>query len=136
MKILICASKHHYDTIAPIQATLEGIGHAVMLPNSFDAPMKEEEKKKEGPEAHREWKAMMLHKQSEKVLANDAVLVLNFDKGDKKNYIGGATFLEIFRAFDAGKKIFMWNPIPEGILTDELCAMGPVVINGDISKIR
>ncbi len=135
MKIFICASKHHYDKVEPFWRKLEAVGHIVTLPNSYDEPMKEEEMKKIGSEAHREWKANMIKYQDAKVIANDAILVLNFEKNSQPNYIGGAAFLEIFRAFDAGKKIFLLNPIPEGIFTDELLAMGPIVINGDLTKI-
>ena len=47
----------------------------------------------------------------------DAVLVLNLDKEKNgeilKNYIGGATFLEMYDAFRLGKKIYnraAWRP--------------------------
>ena len=135
MKIFICASKYHYDKVAPIQKKLEEAGYVITLPNSYDEPMKEEEMKKISPESHRQWKASMIHLQKEKVMANDAILVLNFDKNGQANYVCGATFLEIFRAFDAGKKIFMYNPIPDGILRDEILGMNPNVINGDLNKI-
>ncbi|MDE2019583.1 MAG: hypothetical protein KGJ13_04510 [Patescibacteria group bacterium] len=48
---------------------------------------------------------------------------------------GGATFLEIFRAFDAGKKVFLFNPIPDNIFKDELLGMNPTVINGKLEMI-
>lgn len=66
----------------------------------------------------------------------DSVLVLNFDKNGKKNYIGGATFLEMYDAFRLGKKIYMWNDIPHGILRDEIIGFNPIVINGDLEKIE
>ena len=135
MKIFICASKYNYDKVAPIKIELEKMGHVITVPNSYDEPIKEEDMKKVGPEAHRKWKAGMIRLQKEKVDANDALLVLNFEKNGQPNYLGGATFLEIFRAFDAGKKIFMMNPVPENIFRDELWAMGPVVIHGDLIKI-
>ena len=78
----------------------------------------------------------MIKSQARKVKANDAVLVLNFDKQGQKNYIGGATFLEIFKAFELNKKIFLFNPVPDGILKDELIGMSPLVINGDLLKIK
>ncbi len=136
MKIFICASKHNYDKVAPIKAQLETLGHIVTLPNSYDEPMKEEEMKKISPEAHQKSKADMLKHQDAQVLANDAILVLNFEKHGQPNYIGGATFLEIFRAFDADKKIFLFNPIPDNIFSDELLGMNPMVIDGDLSKIK
>ena len=92
--------------------------------------------KKIGEKEHRAWKAGMIHLQLEKVKNNDAVLALNFEKNDQQNYIGGATFLEIFRAFDLGKKIYLYNPIPQNIFEDELKAMNPLIINGNLLLIK
>lgn len=93
-----------------------------------------------GREKHQEFKAQM-YKQSEKTIKNmDAVLVLNFDKITdekiEKNYIGGATFLEIYDAFRLNKKIYLYNNIPEGTLYDEIQGFAPIIINGDLSKIK
>ena len=74
---------------------------------------------------------------SEEVISNmDAVLVLNYDKNGQKNYIGGATFLEIYDAFRFGKKIFFVNDLPEGMLKDELIGFNGLVINGDLGEIK
>jgi len=136
MKIFICCSKFLYDRVPLIKKELEKQGHIVALPNSYEEPLKEEEMKKISQEEHRRWKGDMIRLQSVKVKANDAVLVLNFDKQGQKNYIGGATFLEIFRAFELNKKIFLFNPVPKGILKDELMGMSPVIIKGDLLKIK
>ncbi|MEK7519810.1 MAG: hypothetical protein AAB581_01005 [Patescibacteria group bacterium] len=136
MKLFICCSKHVYEKIPPIQEQLERMGHVITLPNSYEEPMKEEDMKKVSPEAHQKWKADMIHRQKAKVLDNDAVFVPNLEKYGQPNYIGGATFLEIFCAFDAGKKIFLYNPVPDNILRDELLGMNPTIINGDLTKIR
>jgi hypothetical protein len=136
MNIFIVCSKHFYYLIPPIKDELERSGHSIALPNSYDDPFKEEERKLAGSKEHIEWKSAMIRLQEEKVKANDAVLVLNFEKNGQKNYIGGATFLEIFRAFDARKKIFMYNPVPDSIFRDELVAFDPIVIDGDLSKVR
>jgi len=70
------------------------------------------------------------------IKANDAILVLNFEKNGQKNYIGGSVFLEMFKTFDLDKKIFLYNPIPESTLKDEIIGFGPVIINGDLTKIK
>ena len=57
--------------------------------------------------------------------------ISNVKKQLEKNYIGGATFLEMYDAFRLNKKIY----IPEGILYDEIQAFAPVITNGDLSKI-
>ena len=135
MNIFICASKHNYGYVAGIKEKLEAMGHIITVPNSYDEPMKEEDMKKLGVEEHRKWKGDMIRLQKEKVDANDCILVLNFEKNGQPNYIGGATFLEIFRAFDSGKKVFLYNPLPESNFKDELIGMGVEVINGDLGKV-
>ncbi|MDP2925841.1 MAG: hypothetical protein Q8N99_05710 [Nanoarchaeota archaeon] len=135
MKIYICTSKHIYNKIPLIKEFLEKKGHIITLPNSYDFPLKEEEMKKLGREEHAKWKSSMLRLQEEKVKSNDAILALNLEKNGQENYIGGATFLEVYLAWRLGKKIFLYNPIPDNNFKDELCAMNPIIIEGDLSKI-
>ncbi len=89
-----------------------------------------------GAEEHSKWKGERLRLQKEKVMANDAIVVLNFEKNGQPNYIGGATFLEVYEAFRNDKKIFFYNPLPEGMLHDELLGIRPVVINGDLNLVE
>ena len=93
-----------------------------------------------GKEEHQKFKAKM-YKQSEDTISNmDAVLVLNLDKEKDgeiiNNYIGGATFLEMYDAFRLGKKIYLYNDIPKGMLFDEIEGFGPIIINGDLNLIK
>lgn len=136
MKIFICSSKWFYSEIPTIQKELENLGHAIILPNSYENPMKEEEIKKQGKEVHSNWKSSMIKAQEPKVKASDAILVLNFEKNGVQNNIGGATFLEIFKTFELNKKIFLYNNIPENILKDELVGMNPTILNKDLTKIN
>jgi len=135
MNIFICCSKYNYNKVPEVRAEIEKRGHVITLPNSYNEPFKEEEIKKIGKKEHSVWKASMIKKQDEKVAANDAILVLNFDKNGQENYIGGATFLEMFKAWERGKKIFLYNAIPQGILSDEINAFSPIIINGNLNKI-
>ena len=66
----------------------------------------------------------------------DAVLVLNYEKHGIKDYIGGSTFLEMYEAFRNNKKIYMYNPIPEGLLYDEIDGFSPIIINGNLEVIK
>ncbi|MFH1972764.1 MAG: hypothetical protein ABIJ18_04785 [archaeon] len=136
MKIFICCSKHIYDRVLPIKEELEKNGHIITVPNSFDEPFKEEDMKKVGKSEHIEWKQNMMKLQEPKVRENDAVLILNMEKHGQQNYIGGATFLEIFKAFELGKKIYLYNEIPDNIFKDELTAINPLVINGDLNLVK
>ena len=140
MKILIICSKKFYGNIPNIKNNLEQKDIQVFLPNCYDNPKTEERMWNLGREKHQEFKAQM-YKQSEETIKNmDAVLVLNFDKITdekiEKNYIGGATFLEIYDAFRLNKKIYLYNDIPKGMLYDEIEGFAPIIINGDLSKIK
>lgn len=140
MKIFVICSKKFYDRIPTIEKSLLEKGHELQMPNCYDDPDTEAKMQMLGGDAHREFKAKMF-KQSEDLIKDlDAVLVLNFDKEKDgviyKNYIGGATFLEMYDAFRLDKKIYLWNDIPEGILKDEIDGFGPIVINGDVDLIK
>ncbi len=132
MKIFIICSKYFYNRIPPIKEYLEKLGHTIILPNSYDEP--EAESKFRGTSEHSSWKARMI-KHSEKVISNvDAVLVLNYTKNNIENYIGGATFLEMYDAFRLDKTIYLMNDIPEGMLKDEIIGFNPIIINGHINN--
>ena len=140
MKLLIICSKKFYNRIVNVKTKLEKNDIEVFLPNCYDDPSTEEKMWSLGSVEHQKFKAKM-YKQSEETIKNmDGVLVLNFDKNTngkiEKNYIGGATFLEIYDAFRLNKKIYLYNDIPKGILYDEIQGFAPVIINGDLSKIK
>lgn len=135
MKIFITASKSAYDKVADIKAQLEKAGHIVTPPNGFGEIITEDTVRKMSPTEYSNWKADMIREDGRIVAANDAVLVLNFDKHEQVNYVGGATFLEMFQAFSLGKKLFLYNPIPEGMLKDEIVGLMPIVINQNLSLI-
>ena len=136
MKILIICSKRFYNKIPAIKEYLETKNHKVYLPNFYDKPDTEDKIKLLGEKEHQNFKAKMF-KQSEEVIKNmDAVLVLNYDKLDNINYIGGATFLEMYDAFRFNKKIYLLNNIPKGILEDEIKGFNPIIINNNLDLIK
>ena len=97
-------------------------------------------KKKDGDIAFRQAQPIdMIMRYWNLIKDSDAILVLNFDKNGLKNYIGGNMLMEMGFAYGHGKKIFLYNPIPERSermhYVDEIMDMKPVVINGDLSKI-
>jgi len=68
---------------------------------------------------------------------SDAILVVNIDKKGIKNYIGGNTLMEIGFAHVLNQKIFMWNSIPDmPYCKTEIEAVKPIIINGDLTKVR
>lgn len=67
---------------------------------------------------------------------SDAILVLNMTKNSIANYIGGNSFLEMGFAHVLNKSIYLYNPIPDVPYRDEMMAMQPIVINGDLTRIH
>ena len=136
MRILIICSKAFYKDIEPIKNKLEEKGHIVEYPNSYFDIDAEKKSWKLGKKEHAEFKSRMFRMSEERIAQMDAVLTLNFDKNGKKNYIGGATFIEVYEAFIKNKKIYFYNDIPEGMLYDELSAFSPIVINGNLDLVK
>lgn len=136
MKVWIICSKAFYGRIAPIKDALEKAGHEITLPNSYDHPTLELESWEKSAAEHIRFKQRMFGL-SQNIAKNvDAALVLNYEKHGIPNYIGGATFLEIYDAFCEGKKLYLMNDIPEGILFDEIQGMDPTIIHGDLTLVK
>lgn len=135
MKIFIICSKHFYNKVNEVKEKLEEEGHEITLPNSFDEPFRENRMKELGEEQHIRFKQEMMKLHEPKVRMNDAVLVLNFEKNGQPNYIGGGTFMEIVKAWELDKKIFLFNPIPFSVFSDELQGINPIILNGDLGKL-
>lgn len=135
MKIFLICSKAFYGKIPPIKEALERMGHEITLPNAYDDPGTEARYREMGQKEHSEWKASMLRHSEHVIKGVDSVLVLNFEKGGQENYIGGATFLEMYDAFRLGKKIYMYNNIPSGMLKDEIEGFEPTLLHQDLARL-
>ena len=140
MRVFVICSKKFYSKIDEVKKYLEKKNIEVILPNCYDDPTAEQKAWNLGIEEHKKFKSAM-YKQSEDIISSaDAVLVLNFDKEKNgevlKNYIGGATFLEMYDAFRLDKKIYLYNDIPTGMLFDEIQGFGPIIINGGLELIK
>ena len=66
---------------------------------------------------------------------HDAVLIYNHSKNGIENYVGGNTLIEMAFAHVLNKRIFMYNPVPDMNYRDEIEAMKPRVLNGDLTRI-
>ena len=135
MRILIICSKKFYFKIPKIKLKLEKKGHVITLPNCYDNPSSEDRFRSLGNDKHSEWKAKMIKRSTRVISKQDAVLALNLEKDGIKDYIGGATFLEMYDAFRLGKIIYLYNDIPDGILRDEIVSFNPIVIESNLNKI-
>lgn len=70
------------------------------------------------------------------ILESDAILIVNLEKKGISNYIGGNCLIEMGQAYVNDKKIYLLNDLPTDLpYIDEIEAMDPICLKGDLSKI-
>lgn len=131
MKIVICGSMAFAKEMLAAKTTLEGLGWEVALPQNVEAHAAGTFVD-EGIAAKLTHDAIRVHYQ--KIVAADAILVVNYDKRGIAHYVGGNSLMELGFGHVLGKKIFLLYPIPEMPYTDEIAAVQPVVLDGDLTK--
>lgn len=115
---------------------LETLGHTVHIPSgAYDITKNEAYTDNDEEKILIKVEHDVIREHFEYIQKSDAILILNFDKHDTPNYVGGNTFLEMGLAFWLNKKIFLLNPVPQMDYLTEMHAMQPVIINGDLTKI-
>lgn len=130
MKIAIVGSIKFYQKFLKVKQELEAIGHKVVF---LPVPHKNEFKSNKDFSPADKLKTMQ--KFNRCLGKADTLLVMNFDKYGKKNYIGVNTIMEIGMAFNQRKKIFIYQKFPKNCFV-ELEAIGAVAIERDLSKIK
>jgi hypothetical protein len=135
MTITICGSMKFHDDMVRIQAELGQAGHTVFMPIKAKGVDYWE---KDGSKRIAAKKGLdLIGEHMRKIGKSDAILVVNMDKNEVKNYIGANTFIEIGYAHFIKKKIFLLNSIPDlPYIFEELTSTEPIVINGDLKKIK
>ncbi|EKD58282.1 MAG: Maf-like protein [uncultured bacterium] len=133
MKIVICASMSAIKSIIAIKGDLERVGHEVVAPENLEKHLAKTFSSSESTEE--KIKDDLIRRYFKKIKNSDAVLIINEDKKGITNYIGGNTFLEMGFAYALDRKIFLLNPIPGVSYKDEIKAMQPIVLDGDLNKI-
>ncbi len=133
MKIAICGSMNFGKEMIELKTKLEQKGHNVVVPENTesyaDGTSSVEDK----------WEKIELDvfkTYFEKIKEQNAILVVNKDKNQIENYVGGNSLIEIAFAHILDKKIFLLNPIPKMSYSDEIEAMKPVILNGNLELIK
>ena len=135
MNITVSGSLKFFDEMILIKDRLESFGHSVALPQKFPDTDYDNKSASKGAENIVRYNAIMEH--YEKILRSDAVLVTNYDKDGIANYIGGNTFLEMGFAYVNDKGLFVLNPLPTEVnYLEEMLGMQPIILHGDLTKIR
>lgn len=79
----------------------------------------------------------LIYKHYQKIKESDAILIINSEKNNIKNYIGANTLIEMGFAHVLNKKIYLLNGLPEfEYLLAEVKAMGPIILDGKLEKIE
>ncbi len=138
MTIAVCGSLTFHAEMRDVQRALERLGHAVLVPKSLDlidrGEFKKPETVKERLAAERKYDFIREHFRH--IQSADAVIVVNPEKHGIDGYVGGNSFLEMGLAFHLGKPIYLLYGIPHMDYELEIAAMHPVVIHGDLTRIR
>ena len=80
MKIMLICSTSCYGYVADIKEKLEGMGHYILVPNSYESPVTNDDTKEMTEEEYLEFFKTMFHESRNKIKVVAAVLVLNYDK--------------------------------------------------------
>lgn len=128
MKIAISGNIYMLPDIIEVQEMLEERKHKVIPTFEYLDQLEETNEKK------KEKNRLSFFDKMKKC---DALLVVNNSlKNGRKNYISGSSFLEMGFAHALGKKIFLLQGIPELSYKDEIMAMKPIILNGNLNKVQ
>jgi len=128
MKIALSGNVYAIADILETQEALEKLNHTVVVTYEYVAQLTE------AAEKDREKNRKQFFSKLKKC---DSLLVVNkARKGNKENYISGSSFLEMGFAHALGKRIFLLYGIPEISFKDEILAMKPKILNGDLKNME
>ena len=128
---------HHSEKMLEVKEKMEKMGHSVICSKFVNEFIGKNDEEKEQIKLHQKYNLDAIREFWDDIQDVDAILALNLDRKGIKNYIGGNTFLELGFAYVLKKKIFLYNDIPEiHFYETEIKAMHPVILNGDITKIK
>ena len=135
--VIICCSISAADRAIEVQKELKVMGFTVEVPhgvkkyqNNNCVHVSESERAADKIEHD------LIKRYYEKIKEYDIVLVVNTEKNGIKNYIGANTFLEMGFAHVLGKDLAILNPVPQSSYIDEIEAMKPLVLNGDLELLK
>lgn len=142
-KLAVCSSASFYKTVIALSYELEALIIEVILPKTAQK-MKQEGR--ENDEAITDWsnspigyhgKAILIRQHFNEIADCDAILVTNYEKHGKQNYIGPNVLMEMSTAFFLNKPIYVLNDQPnDSPLIDEILGLEPTFLNGDIQKLK
>ena len=137
MRIGIVGSMQYTEKMIEARDELIKRGHNAFLTNLSDPFVGKTHEEIEKIKLYQKYNLDAIREFWNLMQGADAILVMNLDKNNIQYYIGGNTLMEIGFAHVLNKKIFLYNPIPEiPYYKSEIEAVKPIIINGDLEKIK
>lgn len=137
MKIGVVGSMQYTDKMLEAREKLIKLGHSAFLTTLADPFVGKTNEEIEKIKLHQKYNLDAIKEFWSLMQEADAILVMNLDKNNIQYYIGGNTLMEIGFAHVLNQKIFLYNPIPEiPYYKSEIEAVKPIIINGDLKKIK
>ncbi len=137
MKIGIIGSMQFTDRMLEVRKKLWELGHDAFITDLHKAMVGKTSAEIEKIKLHQKYNLDAIREFYGMMQGADAVIVLNYDKNGIKNYVGGNTLMEIGFAHVLNQKIFMLNPIPDmPYCRTEIEAVKPIILNGDLTKLK
>jgi hypothetical protein len=140
MKIMICGSMSFAKKMAEAKKSLEKLGHSVYLPIDINIHLSDSSF---SDNLDADYKHCVendtIKKCFDLIEKSDAILHLNLKKNGKESYIGTSGLMEIGLAHYLGKKIFLFNKLPnykDARWAHEVAIMRPVILDGNFDKIK
>jgi len=133
MRIVLCGSVSFAKKIIEIKDKLVDLGFEVIVPANIDLYA---DGKTKVEDKWRKIESDVFKEYANEIRKSDAVLIVNETKNEIKNYVGGNSLIEMAFGYINGKRMYLLNPIPEMLYSDEIAAMKPVIINGNLRKIK
>lgn len=131
-KITICGSMSFFPHMEKLQKALEEKGFIVFTPSPEGTGM---DYAQLSTQEQVDMKKYFIDTHIAKIRESDAILLANYDKDEKKNYIGANTFLEMAFAYILEKKIFLLQDIPDQSNTVEIAGFHPIVLGGNLDLL-
>ena len=131
MKIAICGSMVHEPAMAVAEEVLLARGYEVERPNVNEGEFVDGARAVISDTDKRRYMDEHLHK----IDTSEVVLVINETKNGIAGYVGGNTLVEIAYAYGQGLEIFLLNPLPDAGYADEIRAMEPIILGGNLAKL-
>ena len=130
--IAVCGSMAHAAEMENVIAELLQMGLSVSTPEMSEEKFDWQQASEAEIAVQKGW---LVRRHFANIARAKAVLVCNYDKNGIANYVGTNTLMEMTAAFVYEKPIFLLNPVPHQNGREEILAMEPVVIDGDLAKL-